>query len=325
MTQSFGFLLRQYRNKSIDPQNGRRLSQEALGLLIGQNLGTQHSYSAQAISDWERDKSQIHKDHRQVLLAIIHNLHACGGLATPEDAEALLAAGNYRSLTEAEVTSIFQKQTPAFSQATRETDSLPLPFDLFHLRNALTPIKLFKVTMLVLAWAATRLSIAPVLDFSISDPSLRLRYTIMLAVSGLVIPAILTWISSLQNTKPYPLITRFKAYLTSLLGFSLGLSNILALALVSYNLTLYPWPATLVLCLSLWPIALALNLANLDQQPEPVGQRISYRWALPVLPVTISAALYSLHPLLSDRLMGPFLAISLSLALGVLLWSQTRN
>ena len=325
MTQSFGFLLRQYRNKSIDPQNGRRLSQEALGLLIGQNLGTQHSYSAQAISDWERDKSQIHKDHRQVLLAIIHNLHACGGLATPEDAESLLAAGNYRSLTEAEVASIFPKGTPGTTQATCKTDSLSLLFDLPHLRKSLTPINLFKTAMVVLAWAATRLSVAPVLDFSISDPSLRLRYTIILAVSGVVIPAILTWISSLQNTQPYPLITCFKAYLTSLLGFSLGLSNILALALVSYNLTLYPWPPTLVLCLSLWPIALALNLANLDQQTEPAGQRISYRWALPVLPVTISAALYSLHPLLSDRLMGPFLAISLSLALGVLLWSQTRN
>jgi hypothetical protein len=325
MTQSFGFLLRQYRNKSIDPQNGRRLSQEALGLLIGKDLGTQHSYSAQAISDWERDKSQIHKDHRQVLLAIIHNLHTCGGLATPEDAETLLAAGNYRSLTEAEVTSIFQKEAPGPSQTTCETDSLPLPFDLPHLRKALTPTTLLKATMVVLAWAATRLSIAPVLDFSISDPSLRLRYTIMLAVSGLVIPAILTWISSLKSTTSYPLTTRFKAYLTSLLGFSLGLSNILALALVSYNLTLYPWPGTLILCLSLWPIVMALSLANLDQQPELASQRIRYRWALPALPVTISAALYSLHPLLSDRLMGPFLAISFSLALGVLLWSQTRK
>lgn len=325
MTPSFGFLLRQYRNKSIDPQNGRRLSQEALGVLIGKDLGTHHSYSAQAISDWERDKSQIHKDHRQVLLAIIHNLHACGGRAKPADAEALLAAGNYRSLTEAEVASIFQKEPPATTPTSWESDSLPLPFDLTHLRKALTPIKLLKATMVMLAWAATRLSIAPVLDFSISDPSLRLRYTIMLAVSGVVIPAILTWISSLQNTKPYPLLVRFKAYLTSLLGFSLGLSNILALALVSYNLTLYPWPAALVFCLSLWPIALALNFANLEQQPELFSQRISYRWALPALPVTISAALYSLHPLLSERIMGPFLAISFSLALGVLLWSQTRK
>ena len=325
MTQSFGFLLRQYRNKSIDPQNGRRLSQEALGRLIGKELGTQYGYSAQAISDWERDRSQIHKDHRQVLLAIVQSLQNCGGLTSPGEAEALLAAGNYRSLTRSEVEIIFKKERPSSTPVASDASAPSFPKKLADLHKTLTPISVLNVAMIVLVWVATWLSIAPVLIFSDPDSGQRLRCTIMLAVSGLFIPAILTWTRSLQINQTQPPSTYFKAYLTSLLGFSLGLSNILALAVLSYNLALYPWPKLVSLVFSLWPIALTLVLSNPAQPSAKPNPIIGFRWVLLALPITLSVSLYSLHPLLSDRLLGPFLAISLSLTLGLLLWSQTRK
>lgn len=323
MTQTFGFLLRQYRNKSINPQTGRRLSQEALGTLIGKELGT--PYSAQAVSDWERDRSQIHKDHRQVLLAIIQIFHACGGMSSPDEAEALLAAGNYRALTQAEVESIFLAAPLSPTRPNTNGSADLFLTSLSSLKEIMTPKWLLKVTMGVLGWVATWLSIAPILNFSNTEQSQRLYGAVMVSISGLAMPGILTWLSSLNNDRPRPLATHLRAYFTSLLGFSLGLTNILALALITYNMALYPWPDLLTFGLSLWPIALGLASADLMQQSENSEQRSGYRWFILALPLLISTALHALQPALSDRLIGPLLSVGLSLALGLLLWSQTKD
>lgn len=102
----FGELIRFYREKCIDPGLGRKLTQEKLGELIGEELGGA-GYTGAAVSDWERGKSQIDKDHRATLTSLIRVLYICGGLKTPAEANALLHAGNYRSLDEIEQSQIF--------------------------------------------------------------------------------------------------------------------------------------------------------------------------------------------------------------------------
>lgn len=97
----FGQLVRNYRNKCEDPQNGQRLSQERLGELLGEALGD-HGYTGQAVSYWERGESKIHADNRRVLVGLIEVLHRCGGLQSLSEANALLAAGNYRPLDDDE-------------------------------------------------------------------------------------------------------------------------------------------------------------------------------------------------------------------------------
>jgi hypothetical protein len=111
----FGELLRFYRLQSVDMELGKKLTQERLGQLLGDELGDA-GYSGAAISDWERNKSQIHKDHRAVLLSLIKVLFGCGGLKTRQEANAMLLAGNYRPLDEKERNSIFGNQ-PEIPQA----------------------------------------------------------------------------------------------------------------------------------------------------------------------------------------------------------------
>ena len=103
MTQEFGDSLRFHRRQGHDPSYGGQLTQSRLGELLGQRLGVDGGYSGATISDWERNERQIHKDDRRVLVALIQVLHECGGLQTPEQAQALLRAGNYSSLDEDEL------------------------------------------------------------------------------------------------------------------------------------------------------------------------------------------------------------------------------
>lgn len=95
-TTKFGDLLRVHRDRSRDPQTGKPLTQGRVADMIAEL--TKITYSSAAVSDWERNQSQIHKDDRVVLTALIAILHRCGGLTSAEEANTLLAAGNYRSL-----------------------------------------------------------------------------------------------------------------------------------------------------------------------------------------------------------------------------------
>ncbi|MFC1878685.1 hypothetical protein ACFLZW_02115 [Chloroflexota bacterium] len=101
----FGKLLRYYRERCMDLERGKRLTQERLGELILQEMGTGNTGSA--ISEWERGKSQINKDHRLVLTSLIKVLYKCEGLKTLDEAQALLSIGNYRQLDNAEIEQIF--------------------------------------------------------------------------------------------------------------------------------------------------------------------------------------------------------------------------
>ncbi|MCI0562715.1 MAG: helix-turn-helix domain-containing protein [Nitrososphaera sp.] len=108
MGNQFGTLLRLYRERCEDTEwQKARLTQARLGELLGQKLGLREGYSHGAISEWERGKSQIHKDDRQVLVSLIKILHERGGLRTPTEANTFLLAGNYRPLNDEEFRQIF--------------------------------------------------------------------------------------------------------------------------------------------------------------------------------------------------------------------------
>lgn len=92
----FGDLLRQFRRQSLDRRSGRPLTQQRLAELLEQTTGI--SYTSGAISEWERNRSQINKDDRRVLLGLVIVLHECGGIGDRSAADRLLAAGNYRRL-----------------------------------------------------------------------------------------------------------------------------------------------------------------------------------------------------------------------------------
>jgi hypothetical protein len=109
--ENFGTLLRGFRKRCKDPDDSERiLSQARFGDLLGGEAST--GFSGAAISDWERGVSKIHADQRWVLLKIIKVLQGCGGMNYPAEANSLLDAGNYRSLDEQEIDSIFPRDIP---------------------------------------------------------------------------------------------------------------------------------------------------------------------------------------------------------------------
>ena len=123
----FGDTLRTFRHSSNDPDRlNRRLTQERLGQLIGHELGDM-GFSGAAISDWERGKSEINAQDRNVLIALIKVLHYCGGLKSPAEAEYFLRSGNYRALDENEARKISQefpdKGSNFIQPASREKNS----------------------------------------------------------------------------------------------------------------------------------------------------------------------------------------------------------
>jgi len=323
--KSFGLLLREFRNKSIDPKTGKRLSQEKLAVLMGEILGT--TYTSQAISDWERDKSQIHKDHRQVLCALIQALHQCGGLGSLEDAERLLIAGNYRGLSHTEAETIFLSPPPAaqapFSNAILEK--------LTHQENLVTPITMLKAVSIILCWLVTWLAIAPSLDFSNSNIGQLLRVDITLVLSSLAVPAILAWLIKLDANEPPTMPMRFLNFCGAILGYALGIINILTIAILSYNLYLYPWPTIIVLIVCVWPVALSIVSAKLFHSHYQATHTIirfrdlKCQWAIMGIPPILGLAFYYLYPLCTTRIWGPLLLILLSTGLGILFWVHTRK
>ena len=107
----FGEALRRFRNASNDPERqNKRLSQERLGELIGDELGDL-GVSGAAISEWELGKSQPSAADRRLLIALVRVLHKCDGLKTPAEADQFLKWGNYRAFDQEETRRIFPDLT----------------------------------------------------------------------------------------------------------------------------------------------------------------------------------------------------------------------
>jgi class 3 adenylate cyclase/predicted ATPase len=101
----FSSLLQTFRLRAQHPEHQGRLSQARLGQLIGQYLDDE-GFTNVTIHNWEHDKSRINQSDRNVLLALIQALYHCQGLNTLNEANELLAAGDYRILNRAEIEQI---------------------------------------------------------------------------------------------------------------------------------------------------------------------------------------------------------------------------
>ena len=108
----FGKRLRFYRQRCMDAERGGMLTQKRLGELMGEVLDDA-GYSGAAVSLWELGRSQIHKDQRRVLIALLKILHDMGGLQSLAEANSLLAAGHYSALGETDQQQVFAGDSPA--------------------------------------------------------------------------------------------------------------------------------------------------------------------------------------------------------------------
>lgn len=103
---AFGEGLRRLRTESHDT-NGKRFSQKRFGELLQAECG--RYFSGAAIHYWESGESEIHKDDRELLIAILRVLRNGGGLKSQAQAASLLREGNFRALNKIERQYIFPK------------------------------------------------------------------------------------------------------------------------------------------------------------------------------------------------------------------------
>lgn len=97
----FGDLLRLYRLQCRLPQTGGKLTQEHLAEELSFRSGI-GGFSGRTVSNWERGEHKIRQTHRHVVISLLQILREFGGVRTLGEAEALLAAGDYRRLTAVE-------------------------------------------------------------------------------------------------------------------------------------------------------------------------------------------------------------------------------
>ena len=103
---SFGSLLRKYRLRTSDPNNGGRpLTQERLAELLPPSS---EEPPAKYISYWENDTPNRVIDHRNrdMLIGLILILHQYGGIEKVEEANQMLYFGGYRNRSPEEAETI---------------------------------------------------------------------------------------------------------------------------------------------------------------------------------------------------------------------------
>lgn len=102
---TFGKMLRGYRRSCTDPERGGKLTQERFLDLL--SIEADIAYSHATASNWERGESAPRRDKRNIQVGIVKVLHDCGAIVSPEEANELLEAGNYRALDKEEQQWIF--------------------------------------------------------------------------------------------------------------------------------------------------------------------------------------------------------------------------
>ncbi len=103
--QSFGNFLRYFRGQTINRKTGRPLSQDQFGIHLTDRLGL--IITRNKVNHWETDKNSPHPQReRDLLIAIITTLKDFKGIRGLDEANRLLQAGNYQSLTTQEINRI---------------------------------------------------------------------------------------------------------------------------------------------------------------------------------------------------------------------------
>jgi hypothetical protein len=277
---AFGDALRAFRQASNDPARlNRRLSQERLGKLIGEELGDL-GFTGAAVSYWEKGASRISAEDRDVLLALIKVLHRCGGLETEAEANHFLESGNYRDLNAEESGEIFT-ENPSGSNSGQETNlnsSVPILKDNFFtvaekeinaliakakeegpepwwprllaalLRRVTDRFSLSMRTLLwVWVWLMAWWLVGPSLRLSFAGPAEMLSAMQKYVIGSLIVPLM---IGLLVNTKESdywkqqsdvkPLLLRLYTHQGAGIGFNLGYFFVFPVGLAIYYLHLEP-------------------------------------------------------------------------------------
>lgn len=126
---SFGELLRQYREKSVDRYSQRPLSQGRLAEMLLHKRGL--IFGRNNIGKWESGRKIIPADDRKTLIALLAILVNCGGITTIEEADRLLEAGYYSKLGELERVSVnpVWKSTISPTKVMRGNEAVPEDID----------------------------------------------------------------------------------------------------------------------------------------------------------------------------------------------------
>jgi hypothetical protein len=103
---SFGDLLRDYRESTVDKRTRTRLSQSQFAEKLSKRMGLK--ITRNKVGYWETNKTVIPVQDRNMLLAILVLLHEYGGIANLEEANRFLEIGLYRVLTATEAREIDQ-------------------------------------------------------------------------------------------------------------------------------------------------------------------------------------------------------------------------
>lgn len=330
----FGEILRKHRSQCRDSEN-RPLTQERLGELIGSFLGNA-GYTGAAVSDWERGKSQIDKDYRLVLIGLLKVLTAYGGMPTLDDANALLEAGNYRSLNEEEARQIYPAglSTDSSPTATEKlpvveksstTISLPVPADwtlvfldrLKHITDECTSKRLLSALIWIgVCWLNWKLTF-PLLHWPYTSYPIAREATLLYIAGSIVLPALIgtlqrtkndsTWME--RNLANAPIL-RYYTHLGACMGFHVGYLMIFGGALAGYYLGIGRIHPALQMIAAVWPVILASAAARQTPHTQWLAYgRLAFRDGI-VLLVSVPFGLFlgwfflAFYPTFLSPLMG---------------------
>lgn len=289
----FGELLRYYRTRCTDGERNGKLTQEQLGALLGDEIGG-GGYTGAAISDWERGKSQIDKDHRRVLVSLIKIFYANGGIQTLAEANTFLQSGNYRLLDEDEKRQAFPLGIPEGRSEVGFRPFFESIFPLDQMRQSLaadsetsphwtgillgwlgkqlgqwSSERVLRALAWIVTWLLTWLLTFPLLSWPPASQA-QLREATLMYIAGVMALPLL--IGVLQNTKDDEFwqqqhlanspILRFYTHLGAIVGFHVGYAMIFIIALLGYYFRLGLLPLWLVGLAATWPVIVGYAAAR---------------------------------------------------------------
>lgn len=141
----FGDSLRFFRGQTVDRCTGKPLSQERLAYVLTEKTG--RNINRNLVNNWENSKSYLHPQHdRALLTALISILYNYHGVEMLDQANQLLADGNYRALNPEEISAInpewlefpLQQQTAPSSDQGQTPSSQPVSPQ--HIVSGASPI-----------------------------------------------------------------------------------------------------------------------------------------------------------------------------------------
>ena len=300
-SENFGSQLRLFRQQTLTPKKHKPLTQQQLGELLGIELAD-GGFSGAAVSDWERNNSKINADQRLVLLSLIKVLKQYGGIKSSIDANALLEAGNYRSLNQQEKSDIFPEEpseqpsadTPQASNflfflesvhlispaelqqmfiAEKQGPSPAYPRFLVSLINKsfsqITSIHVFKAVLWVWICFFAYLLIVPSLNWSPAAGTNPLQAVGLYAIGSLILPMFVGAMTNTDNNifwkeqdLPNPAILRLYIHQGAFVGFHVGYFFVFLFSFLSSILDIQP-SGFINLVKTTFPIAIAYVSAQL--------------------------------------------------------------